>query len=138
MVRFNSFHSSRSSPSKFVFVIVLPPTSNPIKFDPPKSKPMNSHPLKSALLKSEFANVHPKMELTLKSAPVKLEFLKSLPKKDDQLKYASAKLEEAKSSPVDRKNCRKKSEICTTSTPKLIKMMLKCQAAQAFSTCMLC
>ena len=33
--------------------------------------------------------------------------------------------------------CSKKSEICATSTLKLIKMMLKCQVAQAFSTCML-
>ena len=31
----------------------------------------------------------------------------------------------------------KKSEICATSTLKLIKMMLKCQVAQASSTCML-
>ena len=33
--------------------------------------------------------------------------------------------------------CTTKSEICTISTLKLIKMMLKCQAAQASSTCML-
>ena len=33
--------------------------------------------------------------------------------------------------------CTKKSEICSTSTLKLIKMMLKCQIAQASSTCML-
>ena len=33
--------------------------------------------------------------------------------------------------------CTKKSEICATSTLKLIKMMLKCQVAQASSTCML-
>ena len=33
--------------------------------------------------------------------------------------------------------CGKKSEICTTSTLKLIKMMLNCQVAQASSTCML-
>ena len=33
--------------------------------------------------------------------------------------------------------CAKKSEICATSTLKLIKMMLKCQVAQASSTCML-
>ena len=31
----------------------------------------------------------------------------------------------------------KKSEICATSTLKLIKMMLKCQVAQAASSCML-
>ena len=30
--------------------------------------------------------------------------------------------------------CTKKSEICATSTHKLIKMMLKCQVAQASST----
>ena len=34
--------------------------------------------------------------------------------------------------------CTKESEICATSTLKLIKMMLKCQVAQASSTCMLC
>ena len=33
--------------------------------------------------------------------------------------------------------CTKKSEICATSTLKLIKMMLKCQVAQSSSTCML-
>ena len=33
--------------------------------------------------------------------------------------------------------CTKKSEICATSTLKLIKIMLKCQVAQASSTCML-
>ena len=33
--------------------------------------------------------------------------------------------------------CSKKSEICATSTLKLIKMMLKCQVTQASSTCML-
>ena len=33
--------------------------------------------------------------------------------------------------------CTKKSEICAMSTLKLIKMMLKCQVAQASSTCML-
>ena len=33
--------------------------------------------------------------------------------------------------------CSKKSEICATSTLKLIKMMLKCQVEQASSTCML-
>ena len=33
--------------------------------------------------------------------------------------------------------CTKKSVISATSTPKLIKMMLKCQVAQASSTCML-
>ena len=33
--------------------------------------------------------------------------------------------------------CTTKSEICSTSTLKLIKMMLKCQIAQASSTCML-
>ena len=33
--------------------------------------------------------------------------------------------------------CSKKSEICATSTLKLIKMMLKCPVAQASSTCML-
>ena len=33
--------------------------------------------------------------------------------------------------------CIKKSEICATSTPKLIKMMLKCQVAKASSTCIL-
>ena len=33
--------------------------------------------------------------------------------------------------------CSKKSEICVTSALKLIKMMLKCQVAQASSTCML-
>ena len=33
--------------------------------------------------------------------------------------------------------CSKKSEICPNSTLKLIKMMLKCQVAQASSTCML-
>ena len=31
--------------------------------------------------------------------------------------------------------CSKKSEICATSTLKLMKMMLKCQVAQASSTC---
>ena len=34
--------------------------------------------------------------------------------------------------------CSKKPEICATSTLKLIKMMLKCQIAQASSTRMLC
>ena len=33
--------------------------------------------------------------------------------------------------------CTKKSEICATSTLKLIKIMLKCQLEQASSTCML-
>ena len=33
--------------------------------------------------------------------------------------------------------CSKKSEICATSTLKLIKMMRKCQVTQASSTCML-
>ena len=33
--------------------------------------------------------------------------------------------------------CSKKSEICATFTLTLIKMMLKCQVAQASSTCML-
>ena len=33
--------------------------------------------------------------------------------------------------------CSKKSELCSTSTFKLIKMMLKCQVAQASSICML-
>ena len=33
--------------------------------------------------------------------------------------------------------CTRKSEICTTSTLKLIKMMLKCQVVQASSTCTL-
>ena len=33
--------------------------------------------------------------------------------------------------------CSKKSEICATSTLNLIEMMLKCQVAQASSTCML-
>ena len=33
--------------------------------------------------------------------------------------------------------CNKKSEICATFTPKLIKMMLKCQVAYTSSTCML-
>ena len=33
--------------------------------------------------------------------------------------------------------CTKKSEICATSILKLIKMMLKCQVAQASFTCML-
>ena len=33
--------------------------------------------------------------------------------------------------------CTKKSEICATSTLKLIKMILKCQVAQSSSTCML-
>ena len=33
--------------------------------------------------------------------------------------------------------CTTKSEICATSTLKLIKMMLKCQVTQASSTCML-
>ena len=33
--------------------------------------------------------------------------------------------------------CSKKSEICATSTLKLIKIMLKCQVTQASSTCML-
>ena len=33
--------------------------------------------------------------------------------------------------------CSKKSEISATSTLKLIKMMLKCQVAKAFSICML-
>ena len=33
--------------------------------------------------------------------------------------------------------CTKKSEICATSILNLIKMMLKCQVAQASSTCML-
>ena len=67
LVWFYCFHSSSSSPSKFVFVIVLPPTSNPVKFDPPKSEPMNSHPLKSALLKFELANVHPKVDPKMES-----------------------------------------------------------------------
>ena len=33
--------------------------------------------------------------------------------------------------------CTKKSEICATSTLKLIKTMLKCQVTQAYSNCML-
>ena len=33
--------------------------------------------------------------------------------------------------------CSKKSEICASSTLKLIKMMVKCQVAQASFTCML-
>ena len=33
--------------------------------------------------------------------------------------------------------CSKKFEVCASTTLKLIKMMLKCQVAQASSTCML-
>ena len=47
------------------------------------------------------------------------------------------KLKQAFKSGKNLLACSKKSEICATSTLKLIKMMLKCQVTQASSTCML-